>query len=136
MVSYYNSQNYTRASKVKDKMAMKLLNVMIMVSIIVQIVVLANNSSFSSLSPYHPPYRAPFLLPLHFGPNRHKMMRKIRRKIPKLKILTLYQSWQEKYENYAVGSAKRNLKELSSTCPLVFIIVLINALMKKCAQNI
>ena len=61
MVSYYNSKDCTRASKVKDKMAMKLLNVMIMVSIIVQVVVLANNSSFSSLSPYHPP--SPFLLP-------------------------------------------------------------------------
>lgn len=88
MVSYYNSKDCTRASKVKDKMAMKLLNVMIMVSIIVQVVVLANNSSFSSLSPYHPP--SPFCFPLHFGLNRHKMMRKIRRKIPKLKNFTLY----------------------------------------------
>ena len=63
MVSYYNSKDCTRASKVKDKMVMKLLNVIIMVSIIVQIVVLANNSSFSSLSSYHPPSPAPFLLP-------------------------------------------------------------------------
>lgn len=46
-----------------DKTIVKVLIVMMVVSIIVEAVVLANHNSFSSISPNHLPTLSPFLLP-------------------------------------------------------------------------